>query len=173
MLETYQGSCHCGRVRFRIRAQRPFRPPAGRGDRDHPISSPLQEREPQCARRAEKHPSTAAPTRWRVAATRGAGQVRSGLPGGGKWIRTLRSAAKGESVPWCATRVLATLEAVVSFCRMTKIAAPMRGDRGFESTSLQRGVGNEPCGCRGVARGWDSEFESALLQLHRLKGGRW
>jgi hypothetical protein len=38
------------------------------------------------------------------------------------------------------TRVLATLEAVVSFCRMTKIAAPMTGDRGFESTSLQRRV---------------------------------
>jgi hypothetical protein len=36
-----------------------------------------------------------------------------------------------------------------------------------ESCSLQRGVSNEPCGCRGaggVARGWDSEFESALLQ---------
>src|SRR5205823_2121083 len=33
-----------------------------------------------------------------------------------------------------------------------------------ESISLQRGVSNEPCGCRGVARGWDSEFESALLQ---------
>ena len=62
---------------------------------------------------------------------------------GGKWIRTLRSAAKGESVPWCATRVLATLEAVVSFCRMTKIAAPMTGDRGFESTSLQRRVSHK------------------------------
>src|SRR5580704_17612838 len=42
---------------MRGQQQRPFRPPAGRGDRDHPISSPLQEREPQCARRAEKHPA--------------------------------------------------------------------------------------------------------------------
>ena len=29
---------------------------------------------------------------------------------------------------------------------------------------LQRGVSNEPFGCRRVARGWDPEFESALLQ---------
>ena len=69
--------------------------------------------------------------------------VRTRLAAGGKWIRTLRSAAKGESVPWCDTRVLATLEAIVSFCRMTKIAAPMTGDRGFESTSLQRRVRSE------------------------------
>jgi len=34
----------------------------------------------------------------------------------------------------------------------------------FESAFLQRGVSNEPCGCGGVARGWDPEFESALLQ---------
>jgi hypothetical protein len=34
----------------------------------------------------------------------------------------------------------------------------------FESISLQRGVSNEPCGCRGRRTRWDSEFESALLQ---------
>jgi hypothetical protein len=38
-------------------AAKAFQPPAGRGDRDHAISSPMQEREPQCARRAAKHPA--------------------------------------------------------------------------------------------------------------------
>ena len=47
---------------LRRQQQRSFRPPAGRGDRDHTISSLVQEREPQCARRAEKHPAMAATT---------------------------------------------------------------------------------------------------------------
>ena len=48
---------------------------------------------------------------------------------------------------------------VLSLDSRNEAGPEVAGDQQFKSTSLQRGVSNEPCGCRGVARGSDPEFE--------------
>jgi hypothetical protein len=48
--------------------------------------------------------------------------------------------------------------------RFDRFILGRRRELRFDSGLLQRGVSNEPCGCPRVARGWDPEFESALLQ---------